>query len=81
MPYMLTTIDNPYDPFTQFDEWYSFDQASGYNTSGLLARIAMSSEDLSDEDQELVIQQAIDQIVEDNFSGIYRKVESNESKT
>ena len=26
---MLTTSDNPYDPFTQFDEWYAFDERKG----------------------------------------------------
>ena len=38
--YMLTTIDNPYDPFTQWDDWYKFDMVKGYDTCGYLARLA-----------------------------------------
>ena len=71
---MLTTIDNPFDPFTQYDEWYVYDEMAGYHTPGLLARIAIMSDDLSDADQELAIEQAIDEIVEENVSGRHKKV-------
>ena len=37
---MLTTFDNPFDPFEQFTSWFLFDVEKGYNTCGRLARIA-----------------------------------------
>jgi hypothetical protein len=75
--YMLTTVDNPFDPFTRFDEWLAYDTRLGYNTPSLLARIAKVSDDLSDADQALAIQQAIDEVVQENVSGMFRKVSSN----
>lgn len=72
--YMLTTSDNPFSPHTQFDEWYAYDIRAGYNSLQFLARITMSSPDLSEPDQELAIQQAIDEIVSENVLGIYEKV-------
>lgn len=72
---MLTTEDNPFDPFTQFDEWYNFDEASGYHTTAYLARIVKTSSALSEVDQSLAIEQAIDEIIEENILGIYRKVQ------
>lgn len=30
--YMLTTLDNPFDPFTRFDEWLEYDTTLGYNS-------------------------------------------------
>jgi hypothetical protein len=72
--FMLTTVDNPFDPFTQFDEWLAYDIRLGYDTSGFLDRIANVSPDLSSTDQELAIQNAIDEIVEENVSGMWKKV-------
>lgn len=72
--YMLTTYDNPFDPFTQWDQWYSWDMSAGYNTPGLLARIAFTSDEISEADQDLAIQNAIDEIVRENVSGMHRKV-------
>ena len=40
--YMLTTVDNPFDPFTQFDQWLSFDTAQGHNTPGLLDQVTIT---------------------------------------
>ena len=71
---MLTTIDNPFDPFLDFDRWYSFDVEKGYHTCGYLARIAKSSDDLSDAEQEYEQEAAIDEIIELNILGIYKKV-------
>ena len=71
---MLTTIDNPFDPFTHFDRWKVFDEAKGYNTCGYLARIVQTSDELSEADEALAIEQAIDEIVQLNILGIYRKV-------
>lgn len=71
---MLTTIDNPFDPFTQWEEWYAFDEAQGYHTCGYLARIAKSSDELSPVDENLAIQKAIEEIISLNILGIYKKV-------
>jgi hypothetical protein len=71
---MLTTFDNPYDPFEQFDSWYMFDQDKGYNTCSYLARIARTSDQLSEEENELEIERAIDEIIKYDFRNIYKKV-------
>lgn len=70
----LTTIDNPYDPFTDYEKWYAYDYSKGHHTPGFLARIVVSSDELSDVDQSLAIEQAIDEIVKENVSGMYKKV-------
>ena len=38
-PMLLTTIDNPFHPGTQFNEWFAFDIRKGYNTLGLWFRL------------------------------------------
>jgi hypothetical protein len=71
---MLTTIDNPFNPFTQFDEWYAYDESKGYHTCAYLARITKSSDELSQADEDLAIESAINEIVKLNILGLYRKV-------
>ena len=71
---MLTTIDNPHDPFTNYDAWNSFDIAAGYHTSELLARIVKTSPHLSEADTDMAVEEAIDEIVRENLSGMFRKV-------
>lgn len=72
--HMLTTTDNPHNPFTHFDEWYAFDVAAGHHTTSLLGRVVRTSDDLSEADQDAAIESAIDEIVRENVSGLYRKV-------
>jgi hypothetical protein len=72
--YMLTTVDNPFNPFTRFDEWLEYDIAMGYNTASFLDRVAKVSSDESQPDQALAIQNAIEEIVQENVSGMWRKV-------
>lgn len=71
---MLTTVDNPYDPFDQYDDWFAWDQRQGYHTPGFLARIAVVSDEMSEADQNLAIESAIDEIVQENVTGMYKKV-------
>ncbi len=77
--HMLTTTDNPFNPFTQFDEWLSFDTAAGYNTLGYLARLARSSDELSDADQRLATEQAISEIELNDVTNTYVRVSAPES--
>lgn len=72
--FALTTIDNPYNPFSDFNNWLMFDNQKGYNSCGYLARIARTSDSLSDKENELEIERAIDEIVKLNVLGIYKKV-------
>jgi hypothetical protein len=71
---MLTTVDNPFDPFDDFKAWYAYDVSSGYYTCSFLARILNDSDQLSDADHDLAVVMAIDEIVSENVLGIYRKV-------
>ena len=77
-PSMLTTIDNPFNPFTQFDEWFAFDESKGYHTCSYLARITKGSYELSEADDMLAQELAIDEIIKINVLGIYRKVKEKD---
>ena len=70
----LTTVDNPYDPFTQFRKWFLFDVEKGYNSCAYLGRIARTSEEFTDEENNLEIERAIDEIIRYDFMNVYRKV-------
>lgn len=74
---MLTTFDNPYDPFDQYDEWLQYDLDAGYSTNSYLARIAMLSESLSDKEMNDEIERAIDEIIRYDFRNIYKKVKKD----
>lgn len=71
----LTTKDNPYSPLDEFDLWFNYDIAKGYDSCGYLARVARTSEALSDEEYTDAVEMAIDDIIKCDFLGIYRKVE------
>ena len=71
---MLTTFDNPYDPFDDFTSWWMFDTEMGYNTCGLIARISRYSEELSVSEDKLETERAIDAIVDNDFLNIYKKL-------
>jgi hypothetical protein len=71
---MLTTNDNPFDPFDDYDNWLAFDINNGYNTSAYLARITITSNELSEQDQLIAIDNAIDEIISENVSGNYKKI-------
>lgn len=72
--HMLTTMDNPYNPFTQFDEWLQFDESSGYYTIQYQARLTITSDELSETDQDSAIESTIDEICKENINGMYKKV-------
>lgn len=71
---MLTTKDNPYNPFDNFDSWYMFDMDKGYNSSAYLDRIARTSDALSNEENMAEIERAIDEIILYDVQDLYRKV-------
>ena len=75
---MLTTIDNPFNPFTHWNEWIRYDEDKKYFTCGYLDRIAKTSYELSDADNQLEIERAIDEIVKLNINGLYTKVYENQ---
>ena len=77
---MLTTIDNPFSPFDDFGAWYAYDVQSGYHTSSFLARILADSDQLSEADEDRALELAIDEIVAENVSGIYRKLKKKLKK-
>lgn len=70
----ITTVDNPFDPFDQFVDWYRFDVDKGYNSCSYLDRIAMTSDSMSEEENDLEIERAIDEIVKYDFMNVYKKV-------
>lgn len=76
----LTTIDNPYDPFNAFDQWYLFDMDNGYCTCGYIDRIAQTSDQLSDIENNRELERAIDEIIKYDFLNIYKKVYNNSAK-
>ncbi len=75
---MLTTFDNPFDPFEQFTSWFLFDAEKGYNSCSYLARIARTSDQFTEEENDKEVERAIDEIIKYDFRNIYKKVTKKE---
>ena len=71
---MLTTFDNPFDPFDQFTSWLLFDKEKGHNTCEYLARIANLSDDMSQEEVDIEVERAIDSIIKYDVTNTFKKV-------
>ena len=74
---MITTFDNPFDPFDEFIPWFMFDIDKGYYTCSRLARIARYSEEFSTIEDKIETERAIDEIIDNDFLNIYKKVTRN----
>lgn len=83
--YMLTTLDNPFDPFNDFKAWYSYDCEKGHNTSARLARIANINSEMTQKEVDDEMDRAMDLIVkydfEDKYIKVQEKQESNGEQT
>lgn len=77
---MLTTIDNPFNPFEQFADWYMFDCQHGYNTSSRIARLTPNDPTMSSIESDRLTEQVIDQIIKYDPLGIYVKVDEATAK-
>lgn len=75
----LTTNDNPFDPFEDFTSWFGYDTEKGYNSCGYLGRIARTSDQLSEEENNKEVERAIDEIIKYDFMNIYKKVTKEET--
>lgn len=76
--HMLTTFDNPFNPFEQFTSWFMFDIEKGYYSCSRLARIAKLSDDMTQKEENEEIERAIDEIIKYDPMNIYRKVSEHD---
>ena len=74
MPAMITTVDNPFDPRTDYLPWYQWDVAQGYNTCAYLARVAHLADSMPEVVQDVQIESAIDEIIQMHAGGLYKKL-------
>jgi hypothetical protein len=72
---LLSTSDNPWNPWTEWDAWRAWDEQHGYFTLPYLARIMVSSDELSQADQDLAYELALQEILRLNINGMYVAVE------
>lgn len=73
---MLTTIDNPYSPFTQFTQWYNYDTTvAKHGTCAYLARMcdAVKEHEKKITDEQIT-EIAIKNIISNDYNNIYKIV-------
>lgn len=71
---MLTTFDNPYNPFTDFTSWLLFDDQHHYGCCAYMGRMAATSPGFTDEENNRAMEEAIDSLLSADFMCLYRKV-------
>jgi hypothetical protein len=71
---MLTTIDNPYNPKTDYDKWRIWDEENGYYTESFIARLIVMEEDFDLEDEiglQEITNKVINEILEHDVLNVY----------
>ena len=79
--YMLTTVDNPYNPFEQFTQWLLFDKEKGYNSCDKLGRIVQLRDDMTQNEIDEETKRAIDLIIQLDFTDTFTRAYENKENT
>lgn len=74
---MLSTFDNPFNPFHNFDSWLLYDKEKGYDSCERLASLLHITEDMSSVEQEQERIRAIDRLIELDFTNTFIRVTPN----
>lgn len=72
--YILTTFDNPFNPFNDYDNWFQYDTENGYNSCSLLARIAKVHDNMTEAEKVKETNKAIDEIIKYDILNIYTRI-------
>lgn len=72
--YMITTYDNPYNPMEDYDKWLDFDMLHGYNSQSRVARLLKLKPGMSDTEEQIAFNKAIDRLIEIDPLCIYTKI-------
>lgn len=70
----LTTKDNPFSPFKDFDDWLLYDIQHNYGTLNYFARVCRTTNDMTDEEITIENERAVDQIIKNDIFDMYKKV-------
>ena len=79
--HMLTTLDNPFDPFNEFTSWYMFDCEKGHNTSSRIARLAQIDSEMSQKEVDDEMERVVNFIYDHDDEGKYVKVQEKQTAT
>ena len=76
---MLTTKDNPYNPFDQFDLWLQYDLEMGYQSCERLGKVLepLLEDGMTDQEREEAMDLAIDEIVKNDPLCIFTRAVEN----
>lgn len=77
---MVTTYDNPWNPFTDWVKWWNYDQIHGYKTWEKIDRLCKKSSRMTASEQEEAIEEAIDDLITNDFTGVFVKVTPETAK-
>ena len=72
--YMITTVDNPFSPFDDFDKWFEYDVLHHHNTCQLLASFSTINETMSTKERLDAVEQAIDEVIRLDFQHKFKKI-------
>ena len=72
--YMLTTFDNPYNPFEQFDQWLMFDKEKGYDSCERLMRLANISDEMTQKEIDEEVDRAMDRLIDIDITNTFTKI-------
>lgn len=61
---MLTTVDNPFNPKTDYDKWQQWDEDNGYYTESYIARL-IADEEGFDIDDDVKMKELVDKVITD----------------
>lgn len=73
----ITTVDNPYNQFDDFTNWFLYDTEKGYYTSNAVARLTNLTDDMTQLEEDIEVERAIDRLIEIDPFDLYTKVENN----
>ena len=72
--FAISTFDNPFNPFEDFDNWFLYDCEKDYYSLTKVARLAKVDDSMTEKEYAKEVERAIERLIEIDPLDIYVKV-------